>query len=48
MYAANVIAENMYSQSDKEGKQCALLDKITEHQTDASVIPNTKGYIRTS
>jgi hypothetical protein len=37
-YLANVIAENLYSQVDAEGNQYAVMDEITDHEYDASVM----------
>ena len=33
-YAANVIAENMWSQCDIEGNQMLLMQAITDYKTD--------------
>jgi hypothetical protein len=43
-YTANVIAENLYSQVDSEGKQYLLLSKIIDHQTDANAISKDQGF----
>jgi hypothetical protein len=37
-FAANVIAESLYSQVDEEGREFALLDEILEHSRDASAV----------
>jgi len=43
--AANVIAENLFSQVDKNGVQFQILHEIVEHQKDASAIPIENGYV---
>ncbi len=43
-YLANVIAENLYSQVDAEGNQYAVMDEITDHEYDASVM--TEGDLK--
>jgi hypothetical protein len=43
---ANVIAENLFSQLDSEGKQCQLLSEIIEHKSDASAIPASDGFLK--
>jgi hypothetical protein len=37
-YAANAIAENIYSQVDEEGNQYLLLKETTDHSRDGSAI----------
>ena len=37
-YAANVIAENLYSQVDDEGCHFAILQEITDHKKDGSAL----------
>jgi hypothetical protein len=44
-YQANVIAENMFAQVDNEGIQFLLLQEITDHKSDNSAIPISKGMI---
>ena len=43
-YAANVIAENMFSQVDSEGRQFLLLDEITDHKSDHSALKIENGF----
>ena len=38
-YQANIIAENMFAQVDREGNQFFLLQEITDHKHDHSAIP---------
>lgn len=45
-YQANVIAENIYSQTDDEGRETLLLDEIYGHRTDGNAIPISRGYTR--
>ena len=35
-YTANIIAENLYSQVDEEGKQYLMLDCIVDHKSDGT------------
>ena len=44
-YFANVIAENMYSQVDSEGRQFQLLDEIVDHKSDNSAIKIEDGFM---
>ena len=44
-YTANVIAENMFSQVDSEGRQYMLLKEIVDHRKNASAVPITDGVI---
>ena len=43
-YRANVIAENLFSQVDAEGRQYLLLKEIVDHRSDASAIPISDGF----
>jgi hypothetical protein len=43
--AANVIAENLFSQVDEHGRQFQILSEIIEHKKDNSAIPIDQGYI---
>jgi hypothetical protein len=43
-YAANVIAENLYSQVDSEGRQYLILNEIVDHSQDASAISKDQGF----
>ena len=36
-YLANMIAENIYSQVDKEGNNCALFREIIDHEEDTNI-----------
>jgi hypothetical protein len=47
-YAANLIAENMYSQVDSEGFQYNLLHEIIDHQRDESAVSKEDMYIVTN
>ena len=44
-YTANVIAENIFSQVDSEGRQYMLLKEIVDHRKNASAIPISDGFI---
>ena len=44
-YFANVIAENMFSQTDSEGRQYLLMKEITDHKTDGTAITQANGLI---
>ena len=44
-YAANVIAENIFSQADSEGNQYSIISEITDHKGDNSAIKISDGYI---
>ena len=46
-YAANVIAENLYSQVDSEGRQYVYLSEIIDHEKDATAITKDQGFYRT-
>jgi len=46
-YAANVIAENMYSQVDENGHAVQILDAIVDYRKDESAIEKADMYIRT-
>jgi len=43
-YTANLIAENMYSQIDDEGRQFQLMKEIVDHETDRSAILKDDGF----
>ncbi|KAI2497691.1 Reverse transcriptase (RNA-dependent DNA polymerase) [Fragilaria crotonensis] len=43
--AANIIAQNMYSQCDSEGNQYLLLSGIVDHRKDASAIAKSDMWI---
>ena len=44
-YAANIIAENIYSQIDEEGHRYQLMDYIMDHRKDGTAIPISEGYV---
>ena len=44
-YTANIIAENLFSQVDSEGRQYVLLNEIVDHRKDFSAIPVSDGHI---
>jgi len=44
-YAANVIAENMYSQVDTEGRQYQILESIVDHKKDGSAVSADDQYV---
>ena len=37
-YTANIIAQNMYAQCDKDGNQFILLKSIIDHKTDGHAV----------
>jgi hypothetical protein len=42
-YSANLIAENLYSQVDEEGRQFQLMDEISDHRKDGSALSADDG-----
>ena len=46
-YAANLIAQNMYSQIDSEGHSYSILDTVLDYATDDSAVPMSQKYITT-
>mmetsp|Transcript_8707 Transcript_8707/g.15780 ORF Transcript_8707/g.15780 Transcript_8707/m.15780 type:complete len:132 (-) Transcript_8707:1163-1558(-) len=46
-YAANVIAENMYSQCDSEGQEYLLLRKIVDHRKNVMAYTLDQGWMQT-
>ena len=46
-YAANVIAQNMYSQVDSEGRTFQVLDSVLDHSTDSTAVPMKDKYVVT-
>ena len=44
-YAANVIAENLFSQVDSEGRQYLYLKEIVDHRKDDTAISKDQGFI---
>ena len=47
-YAANIIAENIYSQVDEDGHRYQMIDCILDHRKTAAAIPTSEGYIVSS
>jgi hypothetical protein len=47
-YAANIIAENLYSSVDDKGHQHMMLDEIIGHKTTGMAIHKDDAYITTS
>jgi hypothetical protein len=45
-YAANVIAENLFSQVDSEGRRFLVLSEITDHSADGRAIKQADGFTR--
>jgi hypothetical protein len=45
-YAANALAENIYSQVDSEGVRHLMIDEIINHLQDQNAIPLTDKWIR--
>jgi hypothetical protein len=45
-YTANVIAENMYSQCNIEGRQLNLMEGIIYHKTDGHAVAPAEMYIK--
>ena len=45
-YHANIIAENIYSQVDKDGTTVTYLSEIVGHRKDQTAVPKTKGTVR--
>ena len=46
-YSANVIAENIFSQCDDEGRRHAVLQEITDHRSDGSAVHISNGFVTT-
>jgi hypothetical protein len=44
-YTANVIAENLYSQVDSEGRQFLMLDEIFDHRKEKTAYSKDDGYV---
>jgi hypothetical protein len=47
-FAANIIAESLYSQVDDEGREFALLGEILDHTKDSSAVSKDDGYVEKS
>jgi hypothetical protein len=43
-YTANIIAENLFSQVDSEGKQYMILGEIWDHKDDGRAILQSDGF----
>jgi hypothetical protein len=46
-YTANLIAENIYSQVDDDGRQFAILSEIVDHRSDRTALKKAEGYSET-
>ena len=46
-YHANVIADNIFSQCDEEGRRHAVLQEIIDHKKDGTAIETPNGYTTT-
>ena len=44
-YAANIIAENLYSQVDSEGRRYLLMDSIIDHTSDKNAIAKDDEFV---
>jgi hypothetical protein len=44
VYSANIIAENMYSQIDDEGREFLLMQEITDHKVDGNAVTKDDGF----
>ena len=44
-YAANVIAENLYSQVDSEGRRYLLMDSIIDHKSDKNAVAKDDEFV---
>jgi hypothetical protein len=47
-YYANIIAENLFSQVDSEGRQYILLKEISDHRRDETALPLSEGFMTTN
>jgi hypothetical protein len=43
-YAANMIAESLYSQVDADGRELMLMKEMVDHRSDGSVVPVDNAY----
>ena len=43
---ANIIAENLLSQVDSEGREFTIMDEISDHRKDTTAIPKEDGFIK--
>ena len=46
-YQANIIAENMFAQSDEEGNRYVLMQEIMDHKSDGTALHGDDGYTMT-
>lgn len=44
-YAANIIAENVYSQVDEEGHRYIMLDEIVDHRKNDDAVEKHDGFV---
>jgi hypothetical protein len=44
-YSANIVAENLYSQVDTEGKQYQVLSEIIDHRTNGHAVSIDDAFI---
>jgi len=44
-YTANVIAKNLFSQVDSEGRQFLMLEEISDHRKDKTAYSKDDGYV---
>ena len=44
-YAANIIAENLYSQVDSEGRRYLLMDSIIDHKSDKNAVAKDDEFV---
>ena len=45
--SANIIAENMFSQVDEEGRRYAIIDQIIDTRTNGSNVPEDDVFLKT-
>ena len=43
-YTANIVAENLYSRLDNEGKRYLVIKEIVGHRKDGDAVPQEEGY----
>jgi len=44
VFTVNVIAENLFSQVDDEGRSQVMMDEITDHKCDGSAVSKDDGF----
>jgi hypothetical protein len=47
VYAANLVAENIYAQVDDEGNMFSLMESIIDHKSDASALRKDDSFYLT-